>query len=161
QALDREPSLRAVRARTDAARGQELQAGLRPNPSVSFSQQRQPAGADNQTRVEVQWPLDLFRRAGRVAVATHETGAAREAAADAERLLAADVRMKYGAVSAAIRTLSVTETLLTALTRQRDLVAARVDEGAAPPIDRDILRVEVQRMEADRRLQTGEVERRA
>ncbi len=159
RALEREPALRASRAQVDLARGLQAQAGLRPNPSVSFLQQEEPAGTDNQTRVEIQWPLDLFRKKGRVAVADRELDAAQRAAADRERLLAADVRMRYGAVIAAARALTITENLLEATTRQRTLIASRVDQGAAPPLDRDMLRVEVQRLEAERVIQTGAVER--
>jgi outer membrane protein, heavy metal efflux system len=56
--------------------------------------------------------------------------------------------------------LTVTEQLLSATGRQRALVTSRVEQGAAPPLDRDMLRVEEQKLEADRRLQTGMVERR-
>ena len=75
------------------------QADLRPNPMVSFSQQEEPSGPDRQTRIELSWPLDLFRKTGRVGVAEREIDAARFAVADRERLLAADVRMKYGDVA--------------------------------------------------------------
>jgi cobalt-zinc-cadmium efflux system outer membrane protein len=160
QALEREPSLRAARSQIDVARGVRVQAALRPNPSASFTQQQEPAGTDNQTRVELQWPLDLFRKPGRIAVADREIDAARQATANREWTLSADVRRKYGEVVTAVRTLSVTEQLLAATARQRTLVTARVDEGAAPPLDRDMLRVEVQRLEADRLLQAGAVDRR-
>src|SRR6187551_417385 len=72
QALQNEPGLQALRARVDVTRGLREQAGLRPNPSVSFFQQQEPAGTDRQTRLELQWPLDLFRKAGRTAVADRE-----------------------------------------------------------------------------------------
>jgi outer membrane protein, heavy metal efflux system len=160
RALEREPTLRGSRARVDVTRGLREQAGLRPNPSLSFSQQQEPAGADNQTRFELQWPLDLFRKGGRVAVADREIEAAQHAAADRERTLAADVRTKYGEVAAAIRSLAVTEQLLAATTRQRTLISSRVDQGATPPLDRDMLRVEVQRLEAERLVQAGAVDRR-
>ena len=160
RALEREPSLRASRAQVDVSRGLQAQAGRRPNPSLSFSQLEEPAGTDNQTRVEIQWPLDLFRKQGRVAVADREVDAAQHAATDRERLLAAGVRMKYGEVVTAVRALSITEDLLTANTRQRDLVAARVEQGATPALDRDRLRVEVQRLQAERLVQVGNVERR-
>jgi cobalt-zinc-cadmium efflux system outer membrane protein len=159
-ALEREPSLRATRSRIDAAAGMKLQAGLRPNPTLQFSQQEEPAGTDSQTRIEVQWPLDLFRKRGRVAVAEREIDVARDATADRERLLAAEVRMAYGEVAAAIRALSVTEDVLAATDRQRALVSERVEQGAAPPLERDMLRVEVLRLQSDRVLQAGEVERR-
>jgi cobalt-zinc-cadmium efflux system outer membrane protein len=160
RALEREPSLRSSRAQVDVARGLQAQAALRPNPSISFSQQEEPSGTDNQTRVEVQWRLDLFRKTGRVAVADRELDATQQAAADGERQLAARVRMKYGDVVTAARALSITEQLLAATRTQRDLVAGRVEQGATPPLDRDMLRVEAQRLEGERFVQSGEVERR-
>ena len=159
RALAQEPSLRASRSQIDVTRSRRQQAGLRPNPAVSFSQQEQPSGSDNQTRVELQWPLDLFRKTGRVEVAGREVDVARHAAADRERTLAAGVRMKYGDVVAAVRTLEVTEQLLAATSRQRTLIASRVEQGAAPPLDRDMLRVEGRRLEADRLIQIGAVDR--
>jgi cobalt-zinc-cadmium efflux system outer membrane protein len=160
RALAQEPSLRASRSQIDVTRGVREQAGLHPNPAVSFSQQQEPSGSDNQTRIELQWPLDLFRKPGRVGVADREIEVAKHATADRERTLAADVRMKYGDVVAAVRTLMVTEQLLAATCRQRTLITGRVEQGAAPPLDRDMLRVEVQRLEADRLIQVGTVERR-
>ena len=159
RALEGEPGLRASQAQLEVARGLQAQAGLRPNPSLSFAQQEEPGGTDNQTRVEVQWPLDLFRKSGRVAVADREVDAAQQATADRARLLAASVRMKYGEVVTAVRTLSVTEELVALTTRQRTLVAGRVEQGATPPLDRDMLRVEVQRLEGERLVQAGSVER--
>src|SRR3954465_13768980 len=160
RALEREPSLRAARTQIDVAQGARTQAELRPNPSVSFSQQQEPGGTDAQTRIELQWPLDLYRKSGRVAVADREVDAAHQATASQERVLSASVRLKYGEALTAIRTLSVTEQLLSATSRQRALVTSRVEQGAAPPLDRDMLRVEEQKLEADRRLQAGMVERR-
>ena len=141
QALEREPSLRATRSRIDVASGMKLQAGLRPNPTVVFSQQEEPAGSDNQTRIELQWPLDLFRKSGRVAVAEKEIDVARNVTADRERILAAEVRSAYGEVAAAARALSVTEDVLATTDRQRALVSGRVEQGASPPLERDMLRV--------------------
>lgn len=160
RALRQEPSLRASRSQIDVTRGIREQAGLRPNPAVSFSQQQEPSGSDNQTRIELQWPLDLFRKPGRVAVAEREIEVAEHATANRERTLAADVRINYGDVAAAVRTLTVTEQLLAAASRQRTLITSRVEQGAAPPLDRDLLRVEVQRLEAERLIQAGTVERR-
>ena len=160
RALEQEPGLRASQAQVEVARGLQTQAGLRPNPSLSFSQLEEPAGTDNQTRVEMQWPLDLFRKSGRLAVADREVDAAQHVAADRARLLAARVRMKYGEVVTAVRTLSVTESLVAATTQQRTLVGARVEQGATPPLDRDMLRVEGQRLDGERLVQTGNVERR-
>lgn len=160
RALEQEPGLRASRTQVDVTRGLRDQAGLRPNPSVSFFQQQEPGGADNQTRVELQWPLDLFRKTGRIEVADREVVVARHVATDRERTLAAEVRLSYGQVAGAVRTLAVTEQLLAATSQQLTLISSRVDQGATPPLDRDMLRVEVTRLDAERSLQAGAVERR-
>jgi len=159
-ALQQEPGLRAFRSQIDVTRGLRAQAGLRPNPSLLFSQQQEPSGTDNQTRVELQWPLDLFRKAGRIAVADREIEVAQHETTERERTLASHVRTAYGEVAAAVRTLSVTEQLAGATSRQLALISSRVEQGAAPLLDRDMLRVEVQRLEAERSLQIGAVERR-
>src|SRR5438093_13351167 len=47
RALEHEPAIRAARTETDVARGMRVQAALRPNPTVSFVRQEEPAGPDN------------------------------------------------------------------------------------------------------------------
>jgi cobalt-zinc-cadmium efflux system outer membrane protein len=158
QALEQEPGLRAARAEIDVARGSRAQAALKPNPTVTFTQLTEPAGTDAQTRVDVQWPLDLFRKTGRVNVADREVEATKAATADRERLLIADVRMKVGEVLAAVRELSVADELVAVTSRQHALMTARAEEGAIPPLERDMVRVELQRLEADRMLQAGHAE---
>lgn len=155
RALEREPALRAARTDIDVALGQRQQAGLRPNPTVTVDRRDERGGTDNQTSVGIQWPLDLFRRAGRVESAARQIDVTRFSVADRERLLAADVRMQYGAAAAAIRDVSVADELVTAARGQLDLVRARVDEGATPPIDRDLLDVDLRRLEADRLVAVG------
>lgn len=161
RALKQEPGLLAARTGIDAARGMSRQASLRPNPTISFTQQNEPAGRDLQTRVEMQWPLDLFRKVGRVNVAEREVVVAERATADRERLLASDVRMKVGEVLAAARDLSILDELVAAMTRQETLLTARVEEGAIPPLERDITRVERRRFEAERLIHAGQTERLA
>ena len=158
QALEHEPSLRAARSEIDVARGRRMQARLRPNPTVSFAQQAEPAGTDAQTRLEVQWPLDLRRKAGRVNVAAREVEATELALADRQRLLVGDVRMKFGEALTAVRDLSVSDDLVATTARQHTLVTARAEQGAVPPLERDTLRVELQRLEADRMLLAGHAE---
>jgi cobalt-zinc-cadmium efflux system outer membrane protein len=155
QALEQEPSLRAARSEVNVARGMRVQAGLRPNPSMTFSQQQEPTGRGNQTRIEFVWPLDLFRKASRVSVAERQIDATRSAVGDEERLLAADVRMHYGNVAAAVRELTVLDDVFDAVSGQLVLVTARVDVGATPPLERDLLSVELQRLESERLVQAG------
>jgi cobalt-zinc-cadmium efflux system outer membrane protein len=158
RALEQEPSLRAARSEIDVARGMRLQASLRPNPSVSFERREEPAGTDSQTMVAVEWPLDLFRRSRRVAVADREVRVTELSVADQERLLAAEVRMRYGAVAGALRDLAILDELVSATRRQHELLRSRVEEGATPPLERDLLDVELRRLESDRWLQAGRTE---
>lgn len=159
RALAQEPSLRATRTTVDVARGVRLQAGLRKNPSVSAEFREEPSGTDNQMMLGVQWPLDLFRREGRVAVADRELAAAEYSVADRERLLAADVRARFGEAVIAVRDLVVLDELLGATRRQLDLLRSRVESGASPPLERDLIEVELGRLNADRSLQVGRAER--
>lgn len=151
-AVEREPALQAERTQIDVARGNRSQAGLKPNPMVSVGRQQQPGGSDNQTTLSVEWPLDLFRVKGRVAVADGELDAARFRVDDRERHLVADVRAAYGAAAAAQRDLDVLTQLADTATRQLDVVRSRVETGAAPALERDLLVVERRRIDADRLL---------
>jgi outer membrane protein, heavy metal efflux system len=157
-ALDQEPSLRAERTQIDVARASRLQASLRANPTVSFERRQEPAGTDNQTALAVEWPLELFRRSRRVAVADGEVTAAQLAVADRERLLVAQVRAGFGEVLAAIRDSALLDELVSTTRRQHGLLRSRVEEGATPPLERDLLDVELRRLEADRLLQEGRTE---
>lgn len=158
RALDQEPSFRAARSQIDAARGMREQSSLRPNPTVSFERREEPQGMDNQTMVSFEWPLDLFRRDARVAVADRQVAAAELAVADRRRLLIASVRARYGEVLATIRDLRLFDDLVAATEQQHDLLRARVDEGATAPLDRDLVTVELRRLESERLLQAGSVE---
>jgi cobalt-zinc-cadmium efflux system outer membrane protein len=159
RALAQEPSMRAARTTVDVVRGMRLQAGLRRNPSLSVELRDEPTGTDNQTMVSVEWPLDLFRRQGRVAVAEREVAAAEFSVADRERLLMTAVRARFGEVLVAVRDLAIVEELVDATRRRHDLLRSRVEEGASPPLERDLVDVELRRLDADRLLQLGRVER--
>ena len=156
--IEQEPSLRAARSQVDVAHGTSLQASLRPNPLVSFERREEPGGTDNLTTLGVEWPLDLFRRSERIAVAEREVSTAQLASADRERVLAAEVRMRYGDVLAAVRDLGLLDELAAATQRQYDLLRSRVEEGASPPLERDLLDVELRRVQAERLLQAGRTE---
>jgi cobalt-zinc-cadmium efflux system outer membrane protein len=158
RAVAQEPSLRAVRADVEMARGQRQQAGLRPNPMLRLERRDEPRGTDALTSIGIEWPLDLFRRSGRTQTADQAVVVAQVGAEDRERLLVADVRMLYGAAVAAVRELTVAEELVTAAQQQLDLVRARVETGRTPPLDRDLLDVEVRRFDAVRVAALGRVE---
>jgi cobalt-zinc-cadmium efflux system outer membrane protein len=157
-ALTHEPSLQAARSEIEVARGMRDQASLRPNPSASFDWRQEPAGTDNQAMIGLQWPLDLFRKGPRVAVADREVQGVELSIADRERLLAAEARARYGDVLVEIRALAILDELVAATRRQHELLSARVQEGATPPLERDLLDVEVRRLESERLLKAGEAE---
>ena len=150
RALDREPSLRAARADIDVARGLRQQAGLRPNPTVTFERRDEPAGTDNQTSVGIEWPLDLFRRSGRVQTAERGLQATQLAVTDRERLLVADVRMQYGVAAAAVRDVVVADDVVAITRRQLDLVRARVERVGRRRSSATCWSVELRRFEAER-----------
>ena len=158
RAVAQEPSLRATRSQVDAARGTRQQAALRPNPSVSFAWRDEPGGTDHLTTIGVEWPLELFRRDKRIDVADRELATAQLAVVDRERLLAADVRMRYGHVLAAVRDLMLLDDLLAATQQQYDLLRSRVEEGASPPLERDLVNVELRRVRAECLLQSARTE---
>jgi cobalt-zinc-cadmium efflux system outer membrane protein len=158
RALETEPSLRASREQINMALGARRQADLRPNPSASFEQRAEPGGTDRLTTASVEWPLDLFRRAGRVGVADLAVTDAKLAAADRKRLLTAEVRTRYGEVLASIRELGLFDQVIAAAQQQHELLRGRVAEGAAPPIDRNVLEVELKRLRAAQLVRVGRVE---
>ena len=153
--LEREPALQGARTSVDAARGTRHQATLRPNPQISVMRQEQVGGPDATTSVDVQWPLDLYRRDGRIAVADRALEAARFSVADHQRLLAADIRAAYGEVLAAVRNLEIATELVDVNRRGYDLLRARVERGASPPIERNIADVELRRIESQQWLQAA------
>lgn len=158
RALAREPSIAAERQQLAIARGERRQAGLRANPMLEVEQRVEPGGTDAQTTVMVAWPLELFRRRARVAVADARVTEARHRIADRERQLAGQVRAAYGRVLAAVYELEILDRVVAAAARQRDLVASRAAEGSAPPLERDRLQLELGRLEAERQLRAGAVE---
>jgi cobalt-zinc-cadmium efflux system outer membrane protein len=158
RAIEQESSLRAARSQVEVAQGTKVQASLRPNPSVSFERREEAGGTDSLTTVGVEWPLDLFRRDGRIAVADREVATAQLAAADRERVLAADVRTQYGDVLSTIRELALLDEIVAATQNQFELLRSRVEQGASPPLERDLVDVELRRVQAERLLQTARTE---
>jgi cobalt-zinc-cadmium efflux system outer membrane protein len=157
-ALKQEPSLLAARTGIDAAAARRRQAALRANPTASVERRQEPGGTDNLTTVGVQLPLELFRRGARITVADRELAVSRYDVANRERLLAGEVRTRYGEVLVGIRELAVLDEVILAAQRQLELVAAQAKEGSVPPLQRDLLDVEVRRLVADHRLHAGGVD---
>jgi cobalt-zinc-cadmium efflux system outer membrane protein len=67
--------------------------------------------------------------------------------------------MKYGEVVAAVRDLSVSDDLVATTARQSELLRARVDQGGTPRLEHNMVEVELRRLEVERLLQAGQVDR--
>ena len=156
-ALENSPELRAARAEVPVASGLVTQAGLRPNPSLTATQET-GTESTRTTTVGVEWPLNLFRRAARIEVAQRSSDVVFRSVQDRERLLAAAVRQQAGRLLAAQRTLEVTNEALVAARRMRDLLDRRVTEGGVPRLEANLAAVEALRIEADVALATGELQ---
>jgi cobalt-zinc-cadmium efflux system outer membrane protein len=153
------PELAALRADSEAAEGRLIQAGLRPNPMLELSGQRNVAGSDSNVGAGITLPLDLAgRKEGRVGVAEREIAMRRLQVAERERRLRADIRSKAGELLGARRDLAATDELLRANRLALELVAARVQRGATPALDERLLSVEVHRLEAGRRMLESRVD---
>src|SRR5262245_38563075 len=139
--------MRAARLEIEAAEGRLVQAGLRPNPMLDLGGQKATTPDSNLT-VGVTVPLDLNgRQEGRVGVAEREVELKRAQVRDRERRLRAEVRMKAGELLAAQRNLGVTEDLLRINRDALALIHERVTRGATPPLEENLLRVEVSRLD--------------
>jgi outer membrane protein, heavy metal efflux system len=157
-ALANNPELRAGRAEIDAASARVRQAGLRPNPMLELGGQK-ALGPDNNVNVGLTVPLDLNgRKEGRVSVAEQEVSRRLAQLADRERCLRADVAMKAGEVLAARRSVTITDDLLRINRQGLALVGQRVRQGATPALDENLMRVEVNRLDAHRLVLASRVE---
>ncbi len=158
-ALENNGELAAVRKEIEAVRALVKQARLRPNPSVEFSRQEQIGGKDNDTMIAGSLPLELGgRRKARINVAIAELNLREKEVANRERLLAAEVRAKFGEALAQTLKLKLVEDLLEAAVGGYRLVQARVVEGKTAPLEENMTLVEVNRLRSVREIEAGKTE---
>src|SRR3989442_555196 len=159
-ALAHNGELEAARKEIDVARAMVKQARLRANPKLDIDGTRQiPPGKDNSVMASAMLPLELGgRRAARIAVAERELEVREKEVANRERLLAGEVRMKYGEALAKALKLSFTDQSIEANQQSFNLVAARVVEVATPPLEQNMLLVELNRLKSMRESAEGAVE---
>ena len=151
--------LAAVRNEVEAARGLVQQASLRPNPQVNIERKVQINGSDNNTMAGAMLPLELGgRRSARILVAQRELEMKERLLEDRERLLAAEVRAKFGEALGELLKLGFTEDLLLTTDEGYRLVAARVTEGRTAPLEQNMVLVEVNRIRSLRESNQGKVE---
>ncbi|MBA3765952.1 MAG: TolC family protein, partial [Acidobacteria bacterium] len=159
-ALAHNGELIAARKEIDAAKALVKQASLRANPMLDVSGSRQiPPGKDNSVMVIGRLPLELGgRRNSRIAVATKELEIREHAVSDRKRILAAEVRTKFGQALAQILKLKFAEELVLTSRRGYRLVVARVVEGRTAPLEQNMVLVEVNRLRSIRELEVGKTE---
>lgn len=158
-ALARNGDLLAARKEIKAAQALVKQAGLRSNPKLDVEGSRQMNGKDNSLMASAILPLELGgRRAARIAVAQRELELREHELANRERLLAAEVRLKFGETLAQALKLAFTEDLLANNQRGYNLIAARVGEGATAPLEQNMALVELNRLRSMRENVEGKLE---
>src|SRR5882724_11063132 len=158
-ALERNGELLAARKEIDAASALVKQASLRSNPKVDASVAKTATGADNTITVNGMLPLELGgRRPARIRVAEGELEMRRQDVANRERMLAADVRAKFGEALAAVFKLGFDEDLIATSQRSYNLVAARVTEGGTAPLEQNMVLVELNRLRSMRETAEGKTQ---
>lgn len=161
RALTLNTEIAAVRLDINRARARLRQAGLRPNPTLDFEQQRGvfDSPGESTTSIGVAVPLELGgKRRGRLDLARAELAAAEAEVADRERRLTAEVRAGYAEAMAALRELEITGQLNNFDVQTASVVEVRVKEGDAAPLELNMLRVEVERLRARRALIEGRLQ---
>src|SRR5262245_36419536 len=115
-ALAHNAELDAARKEIDAAKAIVKQARLRANPMLEVEGKRQvPPGRDNTVMAGVTLPLELNGRVPtRIAVAEREVEVRARGVANRQRIVAGEIRMKFGEALAAALKLSFTNELLEA-----------------------------------------------
>lgn len=148
-ALQKNGEVLAAREQVAAARGGLTQARLRPNPSLEFSDFQEAAGSQNNFTIGASLPLELYhRRDRRIQVAESSVKVSELDQAERERQVRAEVEAKFGEVLAALRNLQFTEELVELNRKALELTEARVEKGASAPLEANILRVEVNRIDS-------------
>ena len=158
-ALEHNGDLLAARKGIDAAGALVKQAALRSNPKVDVSVSKNVTGTDNNISANGMLPLELGgRRSTRIRVAERELDMRRQDVANRERILAADVRAKFGEALAAILKLGFDENLIATSQRGYNLVTARVTEGGTAPLEQNMLLVELNRLRSMRETAEGKAQ---
>ena len=158
-ALSHNLELQAARNEIDATKAMVKQARLRANPKVDIGVSQNVTGTDHTIDVGGMLPLELGgRRPARITVAEREVEVREHEFVNRERLLAGEVRMKFGETLAQSLKLSLTDERVESNQQSFNLVAARVLEGATPPLEQNMVLVELNRLRSQRESAEGKLE---
>lgn len=159
RALASNRELAAARVEIARARARLRQATLLPNPVLEVEQTGGALGISEgevERRAEISVPIEYAGKRGRrIDVAEAELRASEAVVADRERRLAAEVRRFYAEAIAASRELSFTNELTQIDAEIGSVLQVRVSEGDAPPLEANLLRVEIDRLFSRRAMLEG------
>lgn len=157
-ALASNDELAAMKLETESSTRMIGQAEQRARPSVGFESRQQVGGSRNRSMVMGTIPLELGgRRSSRVALAERMAALDRAMYEERERMLAAEVRTKFGRALAKALKLKLTEDTLLFVIESYELVKANVTEGETAPLEENMLLVEVNRLRSMRERDEGAV----
>lgn len=159
-ALENNGEISALRDELEASRALIKQSELLPNPRLNISgSQESIIGNRYSGMVSASLPLELGNRRGaRIAVAESEFKVRESLLVNSERMLASDVRLKFGESLAAIEKLKFLEELLANVEQGYKLISAKVVEGRNAPLEQNMSLVELNRMRSMREIAAGNVE---
>ncbi len=159
-AIENNGEIAALRDELDASNSLIKQARLRPNPSLQISgSQESIVGNRYSGMASVSLPLELGgRRNARIDVAKQQFEVRQAILADKERVLAAEVRMKFGRALALIEKLNILEEMLANVEQGYKLISAKVTEGSNSPLEKNMSVVELNRVRSMREMATANVE---
>ncbi len=151
-ALERNPTVQAKAAELRSVRANEITAGLRPNPTMSFlAEQLKPGQAqqDGQYTVNVGQPIELGgKRLHRVDAARAATRVTAYQFEDVRRLTVLQIKAAFAGALVAREQLALAEENLRALDETERLQRLRVDRGDLSELE--LLRIQVQRFTFER-----------
>lgn len=161
-AVERNRELLAVRQKVAEARGLLRQAGVRPAAAIQFGGATgRPLGSPGEEEYSATYsqPVELAgKRAKRLQVAEKAVGLAEAELADRSLRLALEIKLRFlDAVTDEARQAAL-ERLIESYRESLRLIEARVLQGDAAPLDRQLLLVEVSRTEAQKRTVAGRVQ---
>lgn len=162
-ALSRNGELQALRKRSDEVRGQIRQARLRPNPNLDVSYSNGPVfGSEGETDINIGLSQSIERggkRLRRVSLAEAELHEVEWQIADRERQLRASIAAAFAEWLAVSRNEATARRLLDLTRQSLDLVIARVAQGEVAALEQSLLQVELNRIQTDLILYTGQRQR--
>lgn len=147
--LEHHKGIAADRQQINAATGKVRQAGLKANPMLEGSGLTSITDTGMQNGlIGITLPLEPGRRERRVHLAGRELEMKRHEIADRERMLAAEIRLKFTEALETRETLRLSREIVNFNREIQQLVSARVAEGISARLEENMQMIELRRSEA-------------